>query len=180
MLLHVAAPVEDIRGLKPFLAGGANPWAIAFLLIMAAVLAGMLYYLSRRQPTDEVMIVEAPTDAPLTLRGRLDALRSYRLSEMSEAIRFCDQLSEILRDFLLQRYGLSTKRLTSSELLSELLRRGVSEQVRKHLESVFAACDLVKFAKVRLDSTELHQHLTTAYLILELSESANDSFGSAP
>lgn len=179
-MLHVAAPVEDIRGLKPFLAGGANGWAIAFLIIMGIVLAGVLYYLSRRAPADEVEIVEAPTEAPLTLLGRLDALRTHRLNDISEAIRYCDQLSEILRDFLLQRYGLSTRRLTSSELLSELERRQVPEQVCRYLETVFAACDLVKFAKVRLDSTELHQHLTTVYLILELSESSHDSFGSTP
>lgn len=173
--LHLAAPLEDIRGLKPFVAGASNSWAIALLLVMAAALAGALFYLARREPLEEPPI-EAPAELPLTLRGRLDALRQNRLNEMAEAIRFCDHLNEILRDFLLQRYGMSTKRLTSSELLNELSRRKVPDYVRTHMETVFSACDLVKFAKVRLDSSELHQHLTTAYLILELSESSSDTF----
>ena len=172
----LAASLEDIRGLKPFLSGGANPWAIALLLVLAAVLAATLYYLAQREPTAEMPLAPLPT-RPQTLRERLDALRQHPLNEMGEAIRFSEQLSEILRDFLLQRYGLSGKRLTSSELLQELERRHVPEIVRFHLASVFAACDLVKFAKVRLANAELHQHLTTAYLLLEFNESAADEVG---
>lgn len=164
-MVLLAAPLEDIRGLKPFLTAGPNPWAIALVAIVAAVLAAVFWYLARQQATD-LEPVAAP-QAPRTLRARLDALK--KLVEAGDTIRFCDQLTEILRDFLLQRYGLSSRRLTSSEVLVELERRRVPNAVYQHLESIFAACDLVKFAKVRLEAAELREHLTTAYLVLEFA-----------
>lgn len=165
-MVLLAAPLEDIRGLKPFLTAGPNPWAIALVAIVAAVVALVFWYLARQQASDEEAVV-APAQAPKTIRARLDALK--KIAEAGDTIRFCDQLTEILRDFLLQRYGLSSRRLTSSEVLVELERRRVPNAVHQHLESIFAACDLVKFAKVRLDRTELREHLTTAYLVLEFA-----------
>lgn len=165
-MVLLAAPLEDIRGLKPFLTAGLNPWAIALVAIVAAVVAGVFWYLARQAVTEDEPVV-APAQAPKTIRARLDALK--KLIESGDTIRFCDQLSEILRDFLLQRYGLSSRRLTSSEVLLELERRRVPNAVHQHLASIFAACDLVKFAKVRLDRTELREHLTTAYLVLEFA-----------
>ncbi|HEY9857058.1 MAG TPA: hypothetical protein V6D05_15045 [Stenomitos sp.] len=178
-MVLLAAPLEDIRGLKPFLTAGPNPWAIALLAIVGAVLAGVFWYLARQAASDDEETVVAPPQAPKTIRARLDALK--KLVEAGDTIRFCDHLSEILRDFLLQRYGLSSRRLTSSEVLAELERRRVPNAVHQHLESIFAACDLVKFAKVRLDRNELREHLTTAYLVLEfaghgqIDEARNDS-----
>lgn len=166
-MVLLAAPLEDIRGLKPFLTAGPNPWAIALVAIVAAVVALVFWYLSRQQAADDEESVFTPAQAPKTIRARLDALK--KVAEAGDTIRFCDQLSEILRDFLLQRYGLSSRRLTSSEVLVELERRRVPNAVHQHLESIFAACDLVKFAKVRLDRAELREHLTTAYLVLEFA-----------
>lgn len=165
-MVLLAAPLEDIRGLKPFLTTGPNSWAIALVAIVAAILVGVFWYLARQQTAEEEPVVATP-QAPKTIRARLDSLK--KLAEAGDTIRFCDQLSEILRDFLLQRYGLSSRRLTSSEVLVELERRRVPHAVYQHLESIFAATDLVKFAKVRLDAHELREHLTTAYLVLEFA-----------
>lgn len=164
-MVLLAAPLEDIRGLKPFLTASPNPWAIALVAIVAAIVAGVFWYLARQQASPEAPA--AAPHAPKTLHARLDALK--KLADAGDTLRFCDQLSEILRDFLLQRYGLSSRRLTSSEVLVELERRRVPNAVYQHLESIFAATDLVKFAKVRLEAAELREHLTTAYLVLEFA-----------
>lgn len=161
-------PIEDIRGLKPFWSFGLEPQAILLLLLVLGILAFVFYYLARQSVVERPVMLAA--EPPKTIRGRLDALRASRLAEKGDAAKFCDQLSEILRDFILARYGVSSRRLTSSELLAELARRRIPGAVSSHLESVFTACDLVKFAKVRLQETELHQHLTAAYLILEFAE----------
>lgn len=168
--------LEDIRGLKPFLAPGPAPWALLLLVAMGLVLAFVFIYLSRRPAADATEEAPAPASkGPRTLRGRLDALKASQLADRGEAARFCDQLSEIMRDFVLQRYGLSTRRLTSSELLAELESRRIPMAVLDPLGTVFEACDLVKFAKVRLAPAELQQHLTSAYLVLEFAGKAAPS-----
>lgn len=163
-----AMPLEDIRGLKPYWSIGPDPHAIFLVLVILGVLAFVFYYLARQGGVEPAVTILS--EAPKTIRGRLDSLRASRLAEKGDAAKFCDQLSEILRDFILARYGVSSRRLTSSELLAELARRRIPGAVSSHLEAVFTACDLVKFAKVRLQETELHQHLTAAYLILEFAE----------
>jgi len=87
-----------------------------------------------------------------------------------EAAKFCDQLSDILRDFLLQRYGLGSRRLISSELLEELGARGIPVGVLSHVEAIVTSCDLVKFAKVRLGAHELTEALTATYVVLDLAD----------
>ncbi|MBO9541923.1 hypothetical protein J7643_15150 [bacterium] len=168
--LLAAAPLEDIRGLKPYLAPGPAPWALLLVVAVGLVMAFVFFYLARRAPGEEQeAVASAPVKGPKTPRGRLDALKASQLADRGEAAKFCDQLSEILRDFVLHRYGLSTRRLTSSELMAELAERRIPMAVLDHLDAVFAACDLVKFAKVRLAPTELLQHLTSAYLVLEFA-----------
>lgn len=165
-----AAPLEDIRGLKPYLGTTPGPWALLLVLAVALVLGFVVFYLARRVPADAAgEVATAPAKGPKTPRGRLDALKASQLADRGEAAKFCDQLSEILRDFVLHRYGLSTRRLTSSELMAELAERRIPMAVLDHLDAIFAACDLVKFAKVRLAPTELLQHLTSAYLVLEFA-----------
>lgn len=164
----------DIRGLKPFLATEPNwPVVVLFALVGALALAGALRALWKRPAPVELIRPPTPTPSapPPTIRGRLDTLRASGLIESGAATQVCDQLSEILRDFLRQRYGLSSRRLTTSEIMGELRRRG-SDSFCRAVEEVLECCDLVKFAKVRLDAMALQQALTTAYLVLEYADAA--------
>jgi hypothetical protein len=165
-----SASLEDIRGLKPFIVTGPNPWAIALLAVIALVLGLAFFYLARSRPTPAPKVAPPSPVVPLTLRGRLDALAQGPLLANGEAAKFCDQLSDILRDFLLQRYGLGSRRLTSSELLEELGARGIPVGVLSHVEAIVTSCDLVKFAKVRLGAHELTEALTATYVVLDLAD----------
>lgn len=170
----LVAASEDIRDLKPFLASDPNWPLIAFFALLGV--AALAYALSlalkpRKRPAAPRPPAATPAEPPQTIRGRLDALRASGLIESGSAIPFCDQLSEILRDFLRQRYGLSSRRLTTSEIMQSLHPRG-SEAVCRAVEDVLVSCDLVKFAKVDVDAMGLQQALTTAYLVLEYADTA--------
>lgn len=169
------AVAEDIRDLKPFVTAEPNWPLIVFLVLLGLGALSYALWLALR-PRKRGVPAKAPpaavaVETPQTIRGRLDALRASGLIEAGEAISFCDQLSEILRDFLRQRYGLSSKRLTTSEVL-QALRSRAPETVCRTLEDVLVTCDLVKFAKVDVDAMTLQQTLTTAYLLLEYADTA--------
>lgn len=170
----LVAASEDIRGLKPFLASEPNWPLIAFFALVGLAALGYAMSLAlrpKKKPSAPRPPAAAPADPPQTIRGRLDALRSSGLVEAGSAIPFCDQLSEILRDFLRQRYGLSSRRLTTSEIMLELRRRG-PEALCRAVEEVLVSCDLVKFAKVQAEPMDLQQALTSAYLVLEYADAA--------
>lgn len=168
------APVEDIRALKPFLTGDP-PWVLLVVAIAIALgLAWLAWTLSRPKESKRPASVTRRSSEPRTLRGRLDALRKSGLIEQGASAKVCDELSDIIRDFLRQRYGMLSRRLTTSELLAELERRGVPEGILNGVAEIARACDLVKFAKIRLDAMELRQHLTTAYLVIDSHERLSD------
>jgi hypothetical protein len=165
---------DDIRGLKPFLATEPNWPLIVFFALLGLVALGTAFALLLRRPKRRPPVRPPSGPAPQhpqAIRERLDALRASGLIEAGEATLFCDQLSEILRDFLRQRFGLSSRRLTTSEIMQSLRSRA-PDSVCRPLEEVLSDCDLVKFAKVRLDAMSLQQTLTTAYLALEAAEIA--------
>lgn len=169
--------MDDIRPLKPFMASDPNgPLIALFALIGLAALgyALSLLWRSRKPAPAPRGPVQAPAEPPQTIRGRLEALRELvaegdGLMDGAHAVAFCDQLSEILRDFLRQRYGLSSRRLTTSEIMHSLRQRS-PEAVCRSVEDVLVSCDLVKFAKVDMDAMGLQQALTTAYLVLEYAD----------
>lgn len=168
----LVAASEDIRGLKPFLASEPNWPLIAFFALLGLLALGYAVSMvvrPRKKPSAPRPPAAAPADPPQTIRGRLDALRASGLIEDGAAIPFCDQLSEILRDFLRQRFGLSSRRLTTSEIMHELRRRGPDALCRS-VEEVLVSCDLVKFAKVQVEAMDLQQALTSAYLVLEYAD----------
>jgi hypothetical protein len=166
----LVAASDDIRGLKPFMATDPNwPLIALFALVGVAALAYALSLLVRPRKKPARPPAAAPAEPPQSIRGRLDALKASDLFDAGSAVPFCDQLSEILRDFLRQRYGLSSRRLTTSEIMQSLRPRG-PEALCRSVEDVLVSCDLVKFAKVDADAMGLQQLLTTAYLVLEYAE----------
>ncbi len=170
----LVAAAEDIRDLKPFLASDPNWPLIAFFALLGLMALGYALSLVLKPRKGRVAPKappSAPVEPPQTIRGRLDALRASGLIESGSAIPFSDQLSEILRDFLRQRYGMSSRRLTTSEIMQSLRQRG-SETLCRAVEDVLVSCDLVKFAKVDVDTMGLQQMLTSAYLVLEYADAA--------
>lgn len=170
----LVAVSEDIRDLKPFMATEPNGPLILLFVILGLAALGLALAMAvrpRKRPAPVRPPVQ-PTEEPApSIRGRLDDLRNSGLIESGAAIAFCDQLSEILRDLLRQRYGLSSRRLTTSEILQSLRSRG-SQALCGAVEEVLVSCDLVKFAKVQADAMSLQQALTAAYLALEYADEA--------
>lgn len=164
---------DDIRGLKPFLAVEPNWPLIAFFALLGLASLVLAFSMLGRRPAKRApkRPPASPTGSMPSTKERLDALRKSGLVEQGAAAPFCDQLSEIMRDFLRQRFGLSSRRLTTSEILQSLRQRA-PESVCRSVEDALVSCDLVKFAKVNLDTMGLQQALTTAYLAVEAAELA--------
>lgn len=162
---------DEIRGLKPFLATEPHWLLIGFFALLGlAALAAAFSMLGRRPPRPpSKRPAVAAAGGSLSTRERLDALRQSGLIEQGAAAPFCDQLSEIMRDFLRLRFGLSSRRLTTSEIMLSLRQRA-PEAVCREVEETLVSCDLVKFAKVHMDAMGLQQALTTAYLAVETAE----------
>ena len=155
--------MTDIRGLKPLV--DLTPEAFGIFLLLLALAFVASWFLAGRN-TLEANPSHRHPKKNLSIRQRLDLLRA---KEKLAPEAFCAGLSEIMRDFLKSRYGLLCRRLTTTEILQEIEKKGIPEQISALLSEILQTCDLVKFASLSPDALELQQQITSAYLILEYS-----------
>jgi hypothetical protein len=137
--LPVASPGDDSRA-TAVMAGRAG---------LAAALVGLL--------TLALVLLRRRNEAPLTPSQR--ALRDIRRLEGARAAptSLFAELSDVLRRYLAERYGLPALQQTTSELLRTAGRLPGLAPEQECLRDIFDRCDLAKFAGVATRRTDWEQ-----------------------
>ena len=82
----------------------------------------------------------------------------FRSSLIDQPQPFCFGITEILRTYLEQQFGLNAPERTTEEFLAELQQSIALDRRHKEvLEDFLTRCDLVKFAKVEPGRAELEE-----------------------
>ena len=149
----VPRQLQDIRG--PLDLALVAPWVVRGLLV-AVPLAILAWVWWRRKPTGRAAAQVRETAAA---RARSRLSESWGLLDRPEP--FCTLLSEIVRVYLEERFGLRAPDQTTEEFL-EGLRESLALDLRHKelLRDFMFQCDLVKFARgepERADLERLHQ-----------------------
>jgi hypothetical protein len=145
--------IQDIRGPVEILT--RTPWFYRLLLILGvlAVLA-LIWWALRRRARQQAEFRES---AAARARARLS--ESWAWVEQPE--RFCTRLSEVVRGYLEERFGLRAPDQTTEEFLASLPQSTALDAGLKPLiEDFLTQCDWVKFAQGdpgRTECERLHQ-----------------------
>ena len=148
--------IRDIRG--PVEIGDAIPWLI-LLLTLAAIVAALVFWLRSRNGKSR------GPEAPAADRIALEALENARRwMEVAHAKRFAADVSTIVRTYIAARFEIDAPRATTEEFLRDLLQTPAPglEGHRSLLAAFLEQTDLVKFARVPLDTEEMERLLGTA------------------
>ena len=152
-----SAEIFDIAGpyKAPLTAGEVMPWAL--LALVTGLLVWLIIKLARslkKEKKEEVKpVVKEP--AHVIAFRELELLRDEQLWQKGETKRYYTRLTEIIRQYLENRYGVNSLELTTSETLEALLKTGFKKnELYKRLRSVLNQADLVKFAKYKPDPVE--------------------------
>jgi hypothetical protein len=137
--------IEDIR---PPVAGTPSLWLVIILatLLLLAVVAYFLW------PNPKPKTVKPPLPREMAKR-RLEGVKS-RISTDS-GYDFSIEVSDILRNFIEQQFGIRAVRQTTIEFLSEASQNphfDLAQQER--LRQFLVACDAIKFARVGVGPAE--------------------------
>lgn len=120
------------------------PWAVAGVAL-AALLAGLIWW-RRRKRLEEAVPPPAPHEVAY---GELAKLLASGLLEKGEAKLFYLRLSNVLRHYIEDRFGLRAPEQTTEEFLVELRQSQPFGPAHKELlQSFLEHCDLVKFAEL--------------------------------
>jgi hypothetical protein len=149
-LLAKEDPGETISDIAPPVAKPLNPWLLVGVGTAVAVILAVVIYLWQRRRS-RVMPPPPPLPPHLVAYQALDRLLAAGLLRQGDLQQFYATLSDILRHYIEQRFGLRAPERTTEEFLLELQTVGsglvANTSHRLLLRDFLTRCDLVKFAR---------------------------------
>jgi hypothetical protein len=139
--------------------GEILPWILIFLLAGALTWAVIRYLRRFKKPEpDEKSYIPAEPAHVIAFR-ELEKLKGEELWQNGETKKYYTTLTEILRQYLENRFRVFSLELTTFETLEALVKTGFKKNGSYNdLKSVMTCADLVKFAKYNpvAEESELH------------------------
>jgi len=144
----IAGPLELPKSPR----GWLYALVVGGLAMVGAVVAVML--LLKHLKGAEDVVVKAPAHE-LAYR-HLEALLAEKLLERGEVKLFYARISDVLRRYIENRFGLHAPERTTEEFLAELRERDVLRHEHKELlKEYLEHCDLVKFAELQPTNAQI-------------------------
>lgn len=160
------AKIYDI--IKPYRApltiGEVLPWVLLVALLGALVWLAIRFIrkLKKSKTGDEAVI--DPDPAHIIAFRELEKLREEQLWQKGEIKYYYTKLTEILRQYLENRFRVFSLELTTAETLAALVKSGFKKDGSyNQLKTVLTGADLVKFAKYNPESPENESHFQNSW-----------------
>jgi len=125
-------------------------WVVIGLMVLLVLLGAWFYFRKIRKPKPVVLKPEPLRPAHVKALELLDVLEQKKLWQQGQVKAYYIELTDIVRDYLEQRYGIHALEQTTDEILSSLSDRAaadLSADSRNVLKELLLLADLVKFAK---------------------------------
>lgn len=143
------------------------PWILGGLLISLLIAAGIWFYVKRRNPL-KAFIREKPKEPAHVIALReLEHIKHEKLWQKGEVKTFHSNLTDVLRDYIEDRYGIPAPEQITSEILESLKSVDLpDDKVLTKIRQVLEQADLVKFAKMEPLPDENDLALINAYFFV--------------
>lgn len=158
----------DIEGPLPI-----GMWPLILMIAAAVLLVLLTAFLLHR-------FIKRPRRAPLpdteqkrsALEIALERLRRLGSGDARiEPEPFTVEVSDIVRDYLEEALSIPAREQTSEEFLGTLSsRENLPAVLHAHMPAFLESCDMVKFARQRLDSAQQENLLATAREVVESTD----------
>ena len=157
---EAAEDIRDIRGPKFLFPPWLLPAAIAGTVVLALGAYGVWRWLRRRQQPRVLLPFEIALQ-------RLEEMRS--LMQPADAREFSIAVSDVVRRYIEERFGVTATHRTTEEFLHDLLESSHAPLARHRalLSEFLQQCDLVKFAGISLtlQNMESLHHSARAFVL---------------
>lgn len=156
--------MSDIKGQieYPITFKEVLPW-IAAALALIAVIYLVYRYIKHRRENRGFFGKQKVADPPHIVALReLEKIRNQKLWQSGKEKVYYTGITDTLREYIEQRFGLTAKEKTSSEILEELKTVDLDKKSYEELSGLFSVSDLVKFAKYSPSVGENEEAVPTA------------------
>lgn len=125
------------------------PWAIGALLLIAAIIVLIYWLRNRKKKEKPVEIKVTKQEAHAIALQRLRELDKSKKWQQGQIKEYYLELSEIVREYIEDRFLIMAKESTSSEIIEALKGSEANEGLVRNLGEMMVTSDLAKFAKVQ-------------------------------
>jgi hypothetical protein len=149
-IFDIVAPYK-----APVTIGEILPW-LFLALVVALIIWAIIRYGPKLKKKEQEILKPAVVEAAHIIAFReLKRLQDEELWQKGETKKYYTRLTEILRQYLENRFMVFSMEMTTSETLEALIRTGFrKDENYEKLKSVLVSADLVKFAKYKPDKDE--------------------------
>lgn len=121
------------------------------LLIPLAVLAGLLIYRRYKNKKPLLNLNKEKPKLPVHVRAiaALEELKQQKLWQNGREKEYYTDITDILREYIEERFHINAKEMTSDEILSAIKETSDANSVYNSLRQILQTADYVKFAKMR-------------------------------
>jgi len=153
---------------SPVTFGELLPWIITLILAVALVWGAVLLFKKfKKNKTGDEPVTNADPAHIIAFR-ELEKLKEEELWQKGELKYYYTRLTEILRAYLENRYGVCSLEMTTSETLEALLKTGFKkDEYYALLKTILNGSDLVKFAKYKPDPAENEEHFNNSWKFVD-------------
>jgi hypothetical protein len=145
--------IEPYRA--PVTLGEVLPWVLIAVLLATLTWFAVRYFRKLKRPGPKAEILTFPDPAHIIAIRELEKLRDEKLWQKGEIKLYYTRLTEILRQYLENRFRIFSLEMTTSETLDALVKTGFKKDGSYHqLKSVLTDADLVKFARYNPEPAE--------------------------
>ena len=145
------------------------PWIFGVILL-GGIIFFIFYYISRRKRNLPVFSLPSkPKEPPHIIALReLDRIRDEKIWQKDKIKEFYSQVTDVLRNYIEERFAIPAMEYTSDETLSAFMSRGsiLSEKSFSNLTQILHLADLVKFAKYLPLPDDHNLTLVNAYFFI--------------
>jgi hypothetical protein len=165
--------IRDIRGPKYLLPPWLLPAAVAGAVLLALAAYGVRRWLRRRRRPRALLPFEIALQ-------RLEEMRA--LMQPAAAREFSIAVSDVVRRYIEERFGVTATHRTTEEFLHDLLESSHAPLARHRalLSEFLQQCDLVKFAGMSLTLANMESlHHSARAFVLETAKPDEANVGGA-
>lgn len=129
------------------------------LWVLLIVITALLLRIKSHKPITRKITIYPPKPSHEVAIERISKIKQSVSPNDQAALRRCfDQITEVLKLYIQERFGFETAQLTSGEIIQRLSHLDSPEAMRE-LREVLSAADLVKFADMETTQTEAFRNM---------------------
>ena len=144
-------------------------WIGAIILGLVLIAFGIWWFLRWRSSREGLGFFSKPKDPPYIIAiTELQKLKNEKLWEQDKTKQYYTRLTDIIRQYIEDTYGLQAMEKTSEEILKDLKNMNFdNDELYNELKEMFIFADLAKFAKYKPEPIENERSYKYAYDFIE-------------